>query len=75
MRIVDYPGFYSSGRSPDIALLLLEAPLNFTDPKISQICLPSSDAIEREECFVTGWGTTRGTHLRNYFLFPINSPV
>ncbi|XP_033487860.2 plasminogen-like [Epinephelus lanceolatus] len=46
----------------DIALLKLQSPAMIND-KVLPVCLPEQDYIvpARTECYVTGWGQTRGT--------------
>ncbi|XP_060097812.1 plasminogen isoform X2 [Heteronotia binoei] len=46
----------------DIALLKLSSPVQITN-EIIPACLPSANTVvaDRAECFVTGWGETKGT--------------
>ncbi|KAA0708348.1 Plasminogen [Triplophysa tibetana] len=51
----------------DIALLKLYRPA-FLNDKVSLACLPEKDYIvpDATECFVTGWGNTKGTGGQGY---------
>ncbi|KAK8764057.1 hypothetical protein V5799_033334 [Amblyomma americanum] len=60
---VSHPNFKKSLRNYDLALLQLEAPVDFTD-SVRPICLPTAkedDLLARGQCFATGWGQTRGS--------------
>ncbi|XP_067118273.1 elastase-1-like [Centruroides vittatus] len=69
-RLIIYPGieedtFIITGKydiNNDIALLKLNSPVKFND-HIRPVCLPQRNLIftNKNKCFVTGWGETRGT--------------
>lgn len=58
-EIIVHPNYKTSEGSHDIALIKLEAPLNFTDLQ-KAICLPSKDDTKPvyTDCWITGWGFT-----------------
>ncbi|XP_055272418.1 plasma kallikrein isoform X3 [Moschus berezovskii] len=58
-EIIVHPNYKISEGSHDIALIKLEAPLNFTDLQ-KAICLPSKDDPKPvyTDCWITGWGFT-----------------
>nr|CDJ26743.1 CUB and LDL domains-containing trypsin-like serine peptidase 2 protein [Tityus serrulatus] len=62
---VDEETFLLTGKydiNNDMSLLKLNAPVGFND-YISPVCLPQRNLIfsNKNKCFVTGWGETRGT--------------
>uniref|UniRef100_A0A0L8GGI1 Peptidase S1 domain-containing protein n=2 Tax=Octopus bimaculoides TaxID=37653 RepID=A0A0L8GGI1_OCTBM len=61
-KIVVYPFYVHGGSYPnDIALMELSAPIQLSE-YIKTVCLPSKTNrfTGRDECWVTGWGDTRG---------------
>ncbi|KAF4026120.1 hypothetical protein G4228_018325 [Cervus hanglu yarkandensis] len=58
-EIIVHPNYKVSEGSHDIAIIKLEAPLNFTDLQ-KAICLPSKDDTKPvyTDCWITGWGFT-----------------
>ncbi|XP_055596876.1 phenoloxidase-activating factor 2-like [Uranotaenia lowii] len=55
---IKHPGYVSSNPTNDIALLILETPINFSS-RINRICLPEAiNGTSWKDCFATGWGPT-----------------
>ncbi|XP_030304212.1 serine protease 55 [Calypte anna] len=58
-RVILHEDFDSMSMQNDVALILLSSPIEFSKEKIP-ICLPFIDDIDTwQECWSTGWGTTR----------------
>ncbi|XP_059141387.1 trypsin-1-like [Physella acuta] len=76
-QIILHDNFDNVSVANDIALLLLEEPLVFSDV-IRPVCLPTADqgVTEGEVCVMAGWGSTQGTAdqmVLNQVLLPIIS--
>ncbi|NXE27876.1 TMPS5 protease, partial [Ardeotis kori] len=58
-KIISHPLYNDNSLDYDIALLKLQAPLNFSDA-IRAVCLPPSqqDLLPGTRCWVSGWGYT-----------------
>ncbi|XP_014781253.2 chymotrypsinogen A [Octopus bimaculoides] len=61
-RTFVHPYFRPGGNYPnDVALAQLTSPIQYTD-YVRSICLPSRyDSYDNDECWISGWGATRGT--------------
>ncbi|CAI9729895.1 9-like protease CTRL-1 [Octopus vulgaris] len=61
-RTFVHPYFSPGGNYPnDVALAQLTTPIKYTD-YVRPVCLPSqSDSYANDECWISGWGATRGT--------------
>ncbi|XP_039738630.1 plasma kallikrein isoform X2 [Pteropus medius] len=59
-EIIIHPNYNISESTHDIALIKLEAPLNYTEFQ-KPICLPSKDDTNTiySNCWITGWGFTK----------------
>ncbi|XP_027693323.1 plasma kallikrein-like isoform X2 [Vombatus ursinus] len=57
-KIIIHPQYKISETRHDIALIKLEAAMNFTDFQ-KPICLPSKEDMPYTTCWVTGWGYTQ----------------
>jgi len=44
----------------DVALIKLKTPVTLGE-RVSLACMPTKDVTEGKNCFVTGWGSTKGT--------------
>ncbi|XP_022243365.1 serine protease 42-like [Limulus polyphemus] len=52
-----HPRFISGNLKNDIALLLLDGPVNINSPHIAPACLPDlHDRFDGQRCWVSGWG-------------------
>nr|XP_056708854.1 plasminogen [Euleptes europaea] len=58
----DVEKLFKEPSGADIALLKLKSPVQLTD-QVIPACLPAVNTMvaDRAECFVTGWGETKGT--------------
>ncbi|XP_021248374.1 LOW QUALITY PROTEIN: serine protease 55 [Numida meleagris] len=63
-RLILHEGFDRVTLKHDIALIMLNSPIDFTDEKLP-ICFPYMDDISTwQHCWVAGWGTTgAGSHV------------
>ncbi|XP_059698003.1 plasminogen-like isoform X10 [Haemorhous mexicanus] len=67
VQIRDVEKLFKEPRRADIALLKLSRPAVINNHVIP-VCLPKENSVlgGREECYVTGWGDTRGTSGEGY---------
>merc|ERR550519_1559174 len=54
-KIYKHTGFALYNYKDDIALLKLEKPAKLSS-KVNLACLPKSEAVVGDKCFVSGWG-------------------
>lgn len=55
-EVVIHEDYYGGALFNDVALLVLDEPLDFTEV-VGPICLPRQDEImDERNCVVTGWG-------------------
>ena len=59
-QVLLYPGYTYLGSAPDIALVRVKQPFDFTAPEVGCIRLPRKAVTDGEKCYVTGWGATEG---------------
>merc|ERR1711892_544771 len=56
-KVIVHPDYYPPGVFNDIALLVLSAAADITQPHVGVSCIPdASDTFALEECTVLGWG-------------------
>eukprot|EP00058_Branchiostoma_floridae_P013288 XP_002598776.1 hypothetical protein BRAFLDRAFT_74546 [Branchiostoma floridae] len=65
-RIIQHPGYsrsYAAGIPNDIALLKFTSPVTFSQ-RIHPVALatPGMDFVGNNNCWITGWGLTQGSH-------------
>ncbi|XP_044538363.1 plasma kallikrein [Gracilinanus agilis] len=72
-EIIIHHQYEVSETGHDIALIKLEAPLNFTDSQTS-CCLPIEENINHN-CWVTGWGYTQEKGEIQNTLLKVNIPL
>uniref|UniRef100_A0A1I8GRS9 Peptidase S1 domain-containing protein n=1 Tax=Macrostomum lignano TaxID=282301 RepID=A0A1I8GRS9_9PLAT len=58
-EVVIHPAYNASTLEADLALLLLESPLDFSGSAVALATLAASAAPEDSVCIVTGWGLPR----------------
>ncbi|GFR78550.1 tryptase-2-like [Elysia marginata] len=62
-RIISHPGYVQTSNFPnDVALLELDSPVDLTSGQVQVACLPDIDfdLSPGTECWISGWGETRG---------------
>nr|XP_029736244.1 phenoloxidase-activating factor 2-like [Aedes albopictus] len=58
-RIILHPEYYSGSLYNDIAVLILDVPLNDSLPNVGNVCLPPQDSdFNDSNCLLTSWGAT-----------------
>ncbi|XP_065315290.1 transmembrane protease serine 11G-like [Gordionus sp. m RMFG-2023] len=65
VRVTEHEGFNNGLKfNNDIAIIELDSPVQYND-YISPICLPTKEYSVGSLCYVTGYGSTKGTGVEN----------
>lgn len=70
IRVIKHEQFDQSTALNDVALLILEQPMNMTLPNVGLICLAEdSEDMDNDYCIVSGWGNTDKYSFRKFWIW------
>ena len=58
-NVIIHPQYRAIHVGPDIALIYVDSPFDFTRAGVLPACLPQREIYDYEDCYITGWGSTK----------------